>query len=87
MLAQGQASSAKRGGLAAVSSGLIFLKKIKIIIKNKMVLYTNTLNTGISQNFFATVASRLLPSLCACGAIPLLCRGLRRSQAESQELE
>ena len=29
MLAQGQSSSAKRGGLAAVSSGLIFLKKEK----------------------------------------------------------
>ena len=29
MLAQGQSSSAKRGGLAAVSSGLIFLKKTK----------------------------------------------------------
>ena len=29
MLAQGQSSSAKRGGLAVVSSGLIFLKKIK----------------------------------------------------------
>ena len=29
MLAQGQASSAKRGGLAAVSSALIFLKKKK----------------------------------------------------------
>ena len=27
MLAQGQASSAKEGGLAVVSSGLIFLKK------------------------------------------------------------
>ena len=27
MLAQGQSSSAKRGGLAAVSSGLIFVKK------------------------------------------------------------
>ena len=26
-LAQGQSSSAKRGGLAAVSSGLMFLKK------------------------------------------------------------
>ena len=34
MLAQGQSSSAKRGGLAAdVSSGLIFLKKKKT--KNK----------------------------------------------------
>ena len=30
MLAQGQSSSAKRGGLAAVSSGLIFLKKKKV---------------------------------------------------------
>ena len=29
MLAQGQSSSAKRGGLAAVSSGLIVLKKNK----------------------------------------------------------
>ena len=29
MLAQGQPSSAKRGGLAVVSSGLIFLKKKK----------------------------------------------------------
>ena len=29
MLAQGQSSSAKRGGLAAVSSGLIFLRKKK----------------------------------------------------------
>ena len=29
MLAQGQSSPAKRGGLAVVSSGLIFLKKKK----------------------------------------------------------
>ena len=29
MLAQGQSSSAKTGGLAVVSSGLIFLKKEK----------------------------------------------------------
>ena len=29
MLAQGQSSLAKRGGLAAISSGLIFLKKEK----------------------------------------------------------
>ena len=29
MLAQGQSSSAKRGELAAVSSGLVFLKKKK----------------------------------------------------------
>ena len=31
MLAQGQSSSAKRGGLAAGSSGLIFLKKLNKI--------------------------------------------------------
>ena len=37
MLAQGQSSSAKRGGLAVVSSGLIFLKKkeeIKFHVKD-----------------------------------------------------
>ena len=39
MLAQGQSSSAKRGGLAAdVSSGLIFLKKKKE--KEIMVVWT-----------------------------------------------
>ena len=32
MLAQGQSSSAKRGGLAVVSLGLIFLKKKKLIM-------------------------------------------------------
>ena len=36
MLAQGQSSSAKRGGLAVVSSGLIFLKKKPP--KNKLIL-------------------------------------------------
>ena len=36
MLARGQSSSAKGGGLAAdVSSGLIFLKKIKINLNNR----------------------------------------------------
>ena len=35
MLAQGQSSSAKRGGLTVVSSGLIFLKK------NKQIKQTN----------------------------------------------
>ena len=35
MLAQGQSSSAKRGGLTAdVSSGLIFLKKKKVLLRN-----------------------------------------------------
>ena len=39
MLAQGQSSSAKRGGLAAdVSSGLIFLKKIN---KQKLKIFLN----------------------------------------------
>ena len=33
MLAQGQSSSAKRGGLAAVSSGLIILKKKKSAVE------------------------------------------------------
>ena len=37
MLAQGQASSAKRGGLAAVSSGLIFLKKKKSNNENNSI--------------------------------------------------
>ena len=37
MLAQGQSSSAKRGGLAAVSSGLIFLKK-----KDKILPFVTT---------------------------------------------
>ena len=32
MLAQGQSSSAKRGGLAVVSSGLIFQKKKFLIV-------------------------------------------------------
>ena len=44
MLAQGQSSSAKRGGLAAdVSSGLIFLKK-----KNLTLLY-NTIHSPHSN--------------------------------------
>ena len=34
MLAQGQSSSAKRGGLAVVSSRLIFLKKKKKKVKS-----------------------------------------------------
>ena len=41
MLAQGQPSSAKRGRLAAVSSGLIFLKKIKNNWKNENVTLEN----------------------------------------------
>ena len=37
MLAQGQSSSAKRGELALVSSGLIFLKKNKEKERTKLV--------------------------------------------------
>ena len=44
MLAQGQPSSAKKGGLAAVSSGLIFLKKKK---KNLEIVYTIKRRRGI----------------------------------------
>ena len=48
MLAQGQSSSAKRGGLAAdVSSGLNFLKKTKTN-KNKTTLLMNEEKTGMS---------------------------------------
>ena len=36
MLAQGQSSLAKRGGLATVSSGLIFLKKKKVKKKSRI---------------------------------------------------
>ena len=47
MLAQGQSSSAKRGGLAAVGIGLIFLKK-KIVYTEAKRLY----NTAIKQAGF-----------------------------------
>ena len=43
MLAQGQYSSAKRGGLAVVSSGLIFLKKTKNTHKKRDGLETKLL--------------------------------------------
>ena len=43
MLAQGQSSSAKRGGLTAdVSSGLIFLKKEKKTFRERWTLYDCT---------------------------------------------
>ena len=48
MLAQGQSSSAKRGGLAAdVSSGLIFLKKRKRLKKKerKNITFNSVLNS------------------------------------------
>ena len=50
MLAQGQSSSAKRGGLVAdVSSGLIFLKKQKKnpFENSNMCSYINALNDKI----------------------------------------
>ena len=46
MLAQGQPSSAKRGGLAVVSSGLIFLKKKKKE-KNDLDNFSNQVNRFI----------------------------------------
>ena len=51
MLAQGQSSSAKRGGLAVVSSGLIFLKKK---FKKKVTQYLKKIgvllaSTGIEE--------------------------------------
>ena len=48
MSAQGQASSAKRGGLAVVSSGLIFLKK-KQKQKQKSTKDRRKLNKKISS--------------------------------------
>ena len=46
MLAQGQSSSAKRGGLAAVSSGLIFLKKINKRKTSKSLLFHAAVTLG-----------------------------------------
>ena len=48
MLAQGQASSAKRGGLAVVSSGLIFLKKKK---KLSLERFSEALSAFHSRKF------------------------------------
>ena len=50
MLAQGQSSSAKRGGLAAVSSGLIFLKKKKKKTKiHTSRILTSSVFQGVNQ--------------------------------------
>ena len=46
MLAQGQSSSAKRRGLAAVSSGLIFLKKKNLLINDRGNNYLHTGGPG-----------------------------------------
>ena len=46
MLAQGQSSSAKRGGLAVVSSGLIFLKNIYTYNTSFHVLFKKYLHKG-----------------------------------------
>ena len=53
MLAQGQSSSAKRGGLAAVSSGLILLKRRKIIKLYILEVYTIKLQPyNVRGNWF-----------------------------------
>ena len=52
MLAQGQSSSAKRGGLAAdVSSGLIFLRKKKKKLKNPQNPMCFTIKYYILKSF------------------------------------
>ena len=61
MLAQGQSSSAKRGGLAAdVSSGLIFLKKVKIKIKEqpKLIFAMGKQNTRYVSSEIGVVDQR-----------------------------
>ena len=58
MLAQGQSSSAKRGGLAAVSSGLIFLKK-----KKNSGLAEITLNSLLPFNQHTSVRLISLPEV------------------------
>src|SRR3712207_8370859 len=57
MLAQGQSSSAKRGELAAVSSGLIFLKKQnvifhRIIFQDRKSTRLNSSHANISYAVF-----------------------------------
>ena len=66
MLAQGQSSSAKRGGLAEVSSGLIFLKKKKKRRKKKEI----NLKQHIMGKYFEERLKRnafCIPSTVACG--------------------
>ena len=50
MLAQGQSSSAKRRGLAVVSSGLVFLKKEKKEEKKKVSLSFLWLQRGMEED-------------------------------------
>ena len=56
MLAQGQSSSEKRGGLAAVSSGLIFLKK-----KRKDLPQVTGLGSSRAYRWKAKSCGTLLP--------------------------
>ena len=69
MLAQGQASSAERGGLAVVTSGLIFLKKKKKLISDflyhggKMKVLVSLV--GLSCHWGHTKASCHLPKSSA----------------------
>ena len=61
MLAQGQSSSAKRGGLAVVSSGLIFLKREKKKKKNpeEQEREINNLGEEMLQTAFWHLAVRV----------------------------
>ena len=66
MLARGQSSSAKRGGLAAdVSSGLIFLQKKKI---TKLEIDIGTILIIIILALLS-INSFYMHSLCVCGSV------------------
>ena len=60
MVAQGQASSAKRGGLAVVSSGLILLKK------QKEFTFSPSLKLEWIQGYFCKVTPAYLYANILC---------------------
>ena len=70
MLAQSQSSSAKRGGLAVVSSGLIFLKKKrKKPSRNRTQrtsVWLDSPNTWPSELMLLWSPTRAPPSFCLC---------------------
>ena len=57
MLAQGQSSSSKRGGLAAVSSGIIFLKKncMQFILPLKDKIAEQEILICVSENHWTFI--------------------------------